>query len=284
MQWRISFATQCSSGQWTEFQRYPVVNVIAAYCVALIAHRFVPIMLRQMLLLFWVVVLVILRSGDAFSSVDAAASFVAVSLPNRRTLHENGNSHRILTPGTATRFQYSNSRSSTPVVKRRVHCPTPRLSATIVDPSDSLSLSPPILLLVALALGIAANGFIQQMLQGERGLGSFLSDGAGFNKSKFQPLKADEERAVRSDPLPWLKLPRLDFVEVAGQEKKVNLQTRNVSVDQANDDLVLAKLELLRLQMTEQLALGNVAQAKALQQQMEAIMKESNIQFLSDGR
>jgi len=28
----------------------------------------------------------------------------------------------------------------------------------------------------------------------------------------------DKDRAVARDPLPWLKLPKLDFVEVAGQE------------------------------------------------------------------
>jgi hypothetical protein len=74
---------------------------------------------------------------------------------------------------------------------------------------------------VALTLGIGANVWIQQLLSGDRGLGNFLSDGSGFGRSKFQPLSTkDQDRAVSSDPLPWLKLPQLDFVEVAGQQQQ----------------------------------------------------------------
>jgi hypothetical protein len=74
---------------------------------------------------------------------------------------------------------------------------------------------------VALTLGIGANLWIQQLLSGDRGLGNFLSDGSGFGRSKFQPLSTkDQDRAVSSDPLPWLKLPKLDFVEVAGQQQQ----------------------------------------------------------------
>jgi hypothetical protein len=136
--------------------------------------------------------------------------------------------------------------------------------------------SPPLLLLVSLVLGVAANGWIQRLLNGEQGLSSFLSDGSGFNKSKFKPLRSDGDRAVQSDPLPWLRLPRLDFVEVAGQESR--------TPDLRGNDAVVAQLEMLRARMNEQLAAGNVEEASALRQQMETVMRESNVQFLVDDR
>jgi hypothetical protein len=136
--------------------------------------------------------------------------------------------------------------------------------------------SPPLLLLVSLVLGVAANGWIQRLLNGEQGLSSFLSDGSGFNKSKFKPLRSDEDRAVQSDPLPWLRLPQLDFVEVAGHKSR--------SPRLLDNDAVVAQLEMLRVRMNEQLAAGNVAEANALRQQMETIMRESNVQFLVDDR
>jgi hypothetical protein len=137
--------------------------------------------------------------------------------------------------------------------------------------------SPPLLLLVSLVLGVAANGWIQRLLNGEQGLSSFLSDGSGFNKSKFKPLRSDGDRAVQSDPLPWLRLPQLDFVEVAGQESR----TPDL---RGNNDAVVAQLEMLRVRMNEQLTAGNVAEANALRQQMETVMGESNVQFLVDDR
>jgi hypothetical protein len=99
---------------------------------------------------------------------------------------------------------------------------TTRLNAIFDDDSSFASNYPiPLWAVVALALsiGIGANVWIQQLLSGDRGLGNFLSDGSGFGRSKFQPLTTkDQDRAVSSDPLPWLRLPKFDFVEVAGQD------------------------------------------------------------------
>lgn len=80
------------------------------------------------------------------------------------------------------------------------------------------------IVLFSILLFTLAQSFINSMLKGERGLGAFLSDGRGFKKSAFRPLDNDNNNAnIKSnnaDPLPWLKLPELDFVDVAGQEKK----------------------------------------------------------------
>ena len=89
------------------------------------------------------------------------------------------------------------------------------------------------------------------MLGGEQGLGAFLSDGSGYNKSGFKPRKKNEEEA--SDPLPWLKLPEFDYVDVAGQPKKPKLQLlQNIqsddsykSKDSSNEAEVVSRLELL---------------------------------------
>ena len=71
---------------------------------------------------------------------------------------------------------------------------------------------------VAFVLLVASQSFINQMLNGDQGLGAFLKDGRGVGRSSFRPLSLeDKNRAVASDPLPWLKLPKLDYVEVAGQ-------------------------------------------------------------------
>eukprot|EP00429_Kryptoperidinium_foliaceum_P039094 CAMPEP_0176178424 /NCGR_PEP_ID=MMETSP0120_2-20121206/91422_1 /TAXON_ID=160619 /ORGANISM="Kryptoperidinium foliaceum, Strain CCMP 1326" /LENGTH=59 /DNA_ID=CAMNT_0017516577 /DNA_START=1 /DNA_END=177 /DNA_ORIENTATION=- len=56
------------------------------------------------------------------------------------------------------------------------------------------------------------------MLEGDQGLGAFLKDGSGYNKSGFQNIQGSKGKS--SDPLPWLKLPQLDFVEVSGQPNR----------------------------------------------------------------
>mmetsp|Transcript_3864 Transcript_3864/g.4990 ORF Transcript_3864/g.4990 Transcript_3864/m.4990 type:complete len:220 (-) Transcript_3864:83-742(-) len=99
----------------------------------------------------------------------------------------------------------------------------------VSDGSASSSLFPPempggvaLITVAALVIFVAAQSFINSMLRGDRGLGAFLSDGSGYNRSGFRSRRGAEEgddgTAVAKDPLPWLKLPRLDFVEVAGQD------------------------------------------------------------------
>jgi hypothetical protein len=98
-----------------------------------------------------------------------------------------------------------------------------RLNAIFDDSFSNSPIPLGIVVAIALSLGVGANIWIQQLLSGDRGLGNFLSDGPGFGQSKFQPLTTkDQDRAVSYDPLPWLKLPKLDFVEVAGQDNGGN--------------------------------------------------------------
>jgi hypothetical protein len=151
----------------------------------------------------------------------------------------------------------------------------------------------PIIVLVAVGLFIAAQTSINQQLQGDQGLGAFLKDGRGFKGSAFRPVskspffKDDSERAVSgsgNDPLPWLPLPQLDFVEVAGQKERLQQQQKQQQQEDAvaKEKQVVEQLEQLRLQMNEQLQKGNIAEAMALRNKLEQIMKNSGIEFQNE--
>jgi hypothetical protein len=122
--------------------------------------------------------------------------------------------------------------------------------------------SAPFIVGFALAFGIAAQGWINNMTQGERGLGAYLSDGKGFGGSRFSPAGGSGDAVSGEDPLPWLKLPKLDFVEVAGQADSAEMQ-----------------LEGLRQKMIRALQEGNVEEATDLRQQLEDIMTANGFDY-----
>jgi len=156
-------------------------------------------------------------------------------------------------------------------------------AADLTDNTIFQVASPTVLLVVALALGIAANGWINRLLSGDQGLGSFLSDGSGFNKSGFKPVTGDQDRAASSDPLPWLRLPKLDFVDVAGQEElgREDFEKGRLS-GSVQDNQVLVKLESLREKMNQKLADGNVEEALVLRKELEKTMNDNGIQYFKD--
>ena len=127
--------------------------------------------------------------------------------------------------------------------------------------------SVPLLLGSALVVGIAAQSFINKMLEGDQGLGAFLKDGSGYNKSRFRPASSTNEK---QDPLPWLKLPELDFVEVAGQEKTSSI------------DAILVKLEILREKMDDAFQQGKIQEAESLRKELEDTMQMYGIEFMPD--
>lgn len=153
-------------------------------------------------------------------------------------------------------------------------------------PLDDADFRPliPIVLTVALALGVAAQGWIQRMImtssassrrgrrdddrQEEGGLGAYLRDGRGYSKSGFK--LSDTDRAVSSDPLPWLSLPKLDFVEVAGQEQQQQ---------EEQEKLLLGRLETLRQTMNDKIKQGNQQEAEQLRIELEQLMEENDVDF-----
>lgn len=123
--------------------------------------------------------------------------------------------------------------------------------------------------LSAVVLGVLIQGFINTMLKGDQGLSAFLSDGSGFNKSNFKPTENDRKD---NDPLPWLKLPKFDFVEVAGQlneEEELELS-------------VVKKLESLSAQMKEEIDAGETDKAASTMQQLNELMDQYGFEYKQD--
>jgi len=132
---------------------------------------------------------------------------------------------------------------------------------TLEDWDASIPLVP---LLAALTIGVAAQTLINSMLQGDQGLGAFLRDGSGFNKSGFRPTSSKEKS---DDPLPWLPLPWLDFVDVAGQVKDAEL---------------MSKLEEMRRTMEGARSEGRMEEAEELRRELEGLMEANGIEFTPD--
>jgi hypothetical protein len=138
----------------------------------------------------------------------------------------------------------------------------------IVDVEESSGLLVPVLLVVAVSLFVAAQGWINQMLSGDRGLGAFLSDGSGYSKSGFRPVSSGAAKDSESeDPLPWLQLPRLDFVEVAGQDSSVS------------EEAVLKRLEVLRIEMNDLLEQEKFREASAVRLTLEKLMRDNGVEY-----
>lgn len=137
-------------------------------------------------------------------------------------------------------------------------------------------------------IGGAAQFLIQKQLQGDQGLGAFLKDGRGYSNSSFRPI-LDSDRAVsQGDPLPWLKLPKLDFVEVAGQSNSNNNNSNNDAADAADDlekddlETTVQMLETLQGELNQQMALGNTAEAQVIKRRLQTIMTEKGISYNTD--
>eukprot|EP00559_Dactyliosolen_fragilissimus_P007790 CAMPEP_0184861918 /NCGR_PEP_ID=MMETSP0580-20130426/6504_1 /TAXON_ID=1118495 /ORGANISM="Dactyliosolen fragilissimus" /LENGTH=168 /DNA_ID=CAMNT_0027359599 /DNA_START=119 /DNA_END=623 /DNA_ORIENTATION=- len=129
-----------------------------------------------------------------------------------------------------------------------------------------------LLVLVAVLLGLAGQKLLNSMMEGDQGLGAFLSDGSGYNKSGFRDLKGNVEYDTSKDPLPWLRLPKFDYVDVAGQEV----------YDQINEDIelgMLEKLEGLQERLKSELSVGDYEKATVTKQELETYMKENGFQF-----
>lgn len=157
-------------------------------------------------------------------------------------------------------------------------------------PDNPLS-SPLLIAILALVLLVAAQSFINQMLKGDRGLGAFLKDGSGYNRSGFRANNnSGGDDDGNSDPLPWLKLPRLDFVEVAGQKEMLE-----ASVEEEEQQKAYEELERLRLRLNRELENvskrrreGNnggddsdddMAEATRLRTKIERLMKLYGIEY-----
>ena len=167
----------------------------------------------------------------------------------------------------------------------------PRASMTLHDVLSPFpfeiesSVATPAIALLAIAIGFVAQTFINSMLKGDRGLGAFLSDGSGFSGSAFRPRRGGDRSDTTDaplsgpDPLPWLKLPQFDFVEVAGQETS---NGRNMLSPEEEAKLMM-QLEDLQLVLREEINAGNTAEANRLRRRLEELMDEYGFQYEADG-
>ena len=82
---------------------------------------------------------------------------------------------------------------------------------------------------------------------------------------------SDTDRALsQGDPLPWLQLPQLDFVSVAGQE------------EEDINNKITGQLEALRIQINQALDAKNIEEAKRLREELEYRMQQSGMEFRND--
>jgi hypothetical protein len=132
------------------------------------------------------------------------------------------------------------------------------------DLFDDSNLPPvPLVLLGGVAVLVAAQVWINKLTAGDDGLGAFLNDGRGFSNSAF--VLDDDNRAVSSDPLPWLKLPKLDFVEVAGQ-----------APDDDPRQQFLDRLRGLQEDMEASLERGDYQGADRARNELEKLLSDNN--------
>lgn len=133
---------------------------------------------------------------------------------------------------------------------------------------------------IALIIGVAAQWFINSMVSGDRGLGAFLSDGSGFNRSNFKLVDKNNKYEGNSplsgtDPLPWLKLPKLRYVEVAGQERN---EVVNLSEDAAREIL-----ESLAEKILYHVKNGELELAKETEAELERRLEEFGFEYSTKG-
>jgi hypothetical protein len=105
-----------------------------------------------------------------------------------------------------------------------------RQRLVIVEDTTSFVISDlPVFYAGVAVLGIGAGYLQYSLFAGKQGLGAYLSDGKGFQKSNYKPLSAAEEMQIRKRGKSWFKLPKLDFVEVFDDDD--NEDERNKSED-----------------------------------------------------
>jgi hypothetical protein len=156
-------------------------------------------------------------------------------------------------------------------------------SSQLFDDVNVASFSVPLIVIVAAILAFSAQSWINSLIGGEQGLGAYLSDGSGYNKSAFKQRKRSSKGG--EDPLPWLNLPEFDFVDVAGQTKKSTtlkqspIRRQATSAIERDPSEVLFQLDLLRAQIKMEVELGNLEAAKEVEIRLERLMKEEGYDF-----
>lgn len=160
-------------------------------------------------------------------------------------------------------------------INKHVHCGVGNFQRNMLTSDNeilitSTSNSAVYIVLTAIVLGVLTQSFINSMLTGDQGLSAFLSDGQGFNKSKFRPIR--KQSTENNDPLPWLKLPKLDYVDVAGQ---------NTDKEEL-DLLVRERLDSLLTKMKNEVNSGDKISASSTLKELKEMMEKYGFEYKED--
>ena len=147
-----------------------------------------------------------------------------------------------------------------------------RLSASfdtsIIDPTG-----------ITIGFALVSIGVLSQqssLMNGKSGLGAFLQDGKGYKNSAYQP----NDNLEKKDPLPWLKLPKFDFVEVYGAKDDDGLSGGVLSIE---DELaVRARLDSLSQEFNSSLNSGNLQKAQIIRIELENLLVDTGFQYEYD--
>lgn len=110
-----------------------------------------------------------------------------------------------------------------------------------------------------------AGSLIVGAYEGEKGLGAFLRDGEGYQKSGYKDDKLEPRRMKAPDFLDKLSLPNFDFVQVYSAEEN--------AVEQA---------ENLRRELSETLATGDTDKAALIERRLEKVMRDNGLRYEGD--
>jgi len=164
------------------------------------------------------------------------------------------------------------------------------LSSPLDDLPPSID-SPPVFFLTVgfLVVALLAQSFINDLTSGDDGLGAFLSDGTGYNRSGFKAStsrknsksKGGAGAPVSKDPMPWLRLPSLDFVEVAGQTTPDSGVDDEISL--AAETEFLSRLETKTANIREALDAGEEERARVASKELEQMLEGSGYEYRTSG-
>ena len=207
-------------------------------------------------------------TGFMLSKSASASASLGTTTNSLRVMHSN---NLQITPEFNIGMHLSNEIASSEILS---------LGGDSIDIDAAMTLqqlSVPLIILAAAILGISSQSLINSMLKGDQGLSAFLSDGKGYNNSKFQERRRNDKGKdgaplgngdSSSDPLPWLKLPRLSFVDVAGQEKLPE-----------SEEIVAQNLQTLAMRGKQELDAGEKEKAAKTMEELNALMEDYGFEY-----
>jgi hypothetical protein len=126
---------------------------------------------------------------------------------------------------------------------------------------------------IGFAIVAVGVGLMQyRLFSGKSGIGAFLQDGKNYANSAYEP--SNEKRTV---VLPWLKLPKFEYVEVFGDEDDIDDGFSRIV-----DAEFVTRLDDLRSQLKRSISNRDVEKARRLRVRLEELLEGSGYEFKED--